>query len=136
MRNRNVKNILIVDDCPNDQKLITMLLQRSFDCNIHTVDSMMIAKVKLFTEKFDIITLDGHLPCPITGGYGHKLIPWIKEHQNSECEIIMISGERSYIITGIELGAHGGINKSDIKEKMELHQKLNKQFDFVPVEMV
>lgn len=127
MRNENLKNILVVDDCPNDQKLVTLLLQRSFDCIIHIVDSLTAAKAKLQSEKFDIITLDGMLPCFINGGFGYTLIPFIKDCQNSECKIIMISGERTHVETGMKLGADYGLNKYDLKKEI----KLNQNFELV-----
>ncbi|MCX6825334.1 MAG: response regulator [candidate division SR1 bacterium] len=128
MAKKKIKKVLIVDDCPNDTLLVTGLLERSFRSKIHTVNSIKEAKVMLLSERFDIVTLDGRLPCLLTGGFGHRLVPLIKENQSTDCKIIMISGERQYLDAGIEIGAHAAISKYDIQESI----KLNHLFQLVP----
>ncbi|MFA7298128.1 MAG: response regulator [Candidatus Absconditabacterales bacterium] len=121
--------ILIVDDSSDDQQVIVTLLKRSFSCIIHTVSTLPEAKEKILNNNFSIIVLDGMLPCITTGGKGESLIPFIKQHQKNNPVIIMVSGEKRYIDSGLEKGAHFGFKKDEIKKLV----KLTGTFNLIPI---
>jgi CheY-like chemotaxis protein len=122
-------HVLIVDDSKHDQHLVAELFKRSFPCAITTASSLTVAKEKILIQKFDIISLDGMLPCLQDGGLGYKLIPFIQQYQKHTPVIVMISGEQVHITTGLQMGAHFGFGKKAITKEC----KLNEKFTLIPI---
>ncbi len=114
-------NILIVENCSNDQHLVARLFKSSFCCSISFTHSFKEAEQKILNGKFDLISLDGMLdPEP-----GYFLIPIIQQNQDmSKCKIIMFSGDESSLQAGLALGAHMGYNKDCLTQKLKLNDKL------------
>lgn len=130
------QNILIVDDEKNFQQIIALLFKRSLSglpnssLTITYASSLTEAKNYLSKQQFTIITLDGELPCFVDGGFGYRLIPFIKDFQKENPKIIMISGEKRFITKGLNLGADFGFHKQDIMK----HVKLNEKFELISQE--
>ncbi len=116
------KKVLILDDDPGHQILVSKLFRRSFSCDITLASTLAQAKEIIQRENFDIITLDG---CLFRIEYGYQLIPAIKEVQ-PHCVIIMISSSQDCVDYGLSLHADYGFLKQDIimcEEKVQFNER-------------
>jgi CheY-like chemotaxis protein len=95
------KKILILDDDPGHQLLVSKLLHRSFVCDTILTSTLAEAKEKIQQHQFDVITLDGSV---FHDEFGFQLIPAIRELQKPYCKIIMISSLQKYINSGLNVG--------------------------------
>ena len=121
--------ILIVDDSQQARLDLTKFFRRSFiNATIHSVETYDLAKKKIEQGKFDIISLDGDLP---DFKRGYSLIPLIRQCQNPDCKIIMISGQSNHVAEGIILGADLGFTKYQIEVHDNKAFKLSENFELV-----
>jgi len=126
----NSKSILIVDNCPFDQQLVSDLFKRSMYINgwsttFAFASCLAEANAYLQSHQFDIITLDGQMGLE----FGYNLIPFIQESQTNNPQIIMISNRDKLIAMGIDRGAHHAILKDNITKDV----RINKQFVLIPM---
>ena len=109
-------SILVVDDVPLNQTLVTKMLSR-FNFRIRTASNGLEAMEAVREEKPDLILLD--ILMPIINGF--EVLQLLKAKANtSDIRVIILSALNSNedIVKGYELGANDFITKPIIMEKL------------------
>ena len=109
-------NVLIVDDVPLNQVLVTKMLSR-FNFRIRTASNGLEAMESVSAEKPSLILLD--LLMPVMDGF--DVLKLLKaKADTSDIRVIILSALNSNqdIVKGYELGANDFITKPIIMEKL------------------
>ncbi len=84
--------IAIVDDEPQITKLLSLVLEDNFDCEIETFNDSTEALARLKVKKFDAISLDHRMP-KLTGMDLVKLLR-TSNGPNAKTRILLLTGYR------------------------------------------
>jgi len=115
MENLIKKNILIVDDDPDSQKILSRYLSE-YNCSVCGSEDSMLEQ--LSEKKFDLIIMDLGFP---GAKNGVTLIKELKANDKySAIPIVCVTSyvSQSHIILAMEAGAEGFVNKPVNKQKL------------------
>jgi len=115
MKNLAKKNILIVDDDPDSQKILSRYLSE-YNCSVCGSEDSML--VQLSENKIDLIIMDLGFP---GAKNGVTLIKELKANgKYSTIPIVCVTSyvSQNHIILAMEAGAEGFVNKPVNKQKL------------------